>query len=256
MVDLHCHILPGLDDGAQSLEDALEMARLAVEDGITDIVATPHTHDGIYLNRQSDVLTAVEQFQRALDEHEIPLRIHPGNEVHVHVELIENVTSFESLTIGNQRKYLLFELPVQTIPSYVDDLLYELQVEGITPIIAHPERNAVLRKEPDRLAKWVEDGAIAQVTAGSLVGTMGERSKAAAEYMVTHRLVHVVASDAHNCGNRKTVVRQAFERLGELSSQVEVMNFQSNALAILRGETFHKCEPIYKQKKKKRFLFF
>lgn len=257
MIDLHCHILPGLDDGAQTLEDALEMVRIAVADGITDIVATPHTQDGIYRNHRDVVLGAVERFQHILNEEGLPLTIHPGSEVHIHADFIESVLSSCDLTINDGGKYVLLELPVQSIPRFAEELLYELQVEGITPIIAHPERNNLLREDPNILAEWVRDGAIAQVTAGSLLGQMGERSKATAEYMVKHNLVHVVASDAHNAGRRRPNLREAYRRIGELTSPEEEEVFRYNARAVLLGESCKVLEPVEMiRAKKKRFFFF
>ncbi|HEU4963699.1 MAG TPA: CpsB/CapC family capsule biosynthesis tyrosine phosphatase [Bacilli bacterium] len=256
MIDLHCHILPGLDDGAQTLEDALEMARIAVADGITDIVATPHTRDGVYRNDAEAVLAAVESFQRELEAAEIPLRIHPGAEVHVHVEFVENLLDGNTLTIGNGRKYVLLELPVQSIPRFTDELIYELSVEGITPIIAHPERNVALRENPNRLAEWIEQGAIAQVTAGSLLGKMGERAKKTAELMVQRRLVHVVASDAHNSGRRRPELGEAYRVLASLVDEEEATRYQVNASAVLQGGSCTVLEPAQVVAKKKRFFFF
>jgi protein-tyrosine phosphatase len=251
MIDIHCHILPGLDDGAQTLEDALDLARIAVADGITDIVATPHTHDGIYRNDASVVLSAVAEFQQMLDAEQIPLRIHPGAEVHLHLELVENLLSNQTLTLGNQRKYLLLEFPSQSVPNFADDMLYELMIAGITPIIAHPERNTVLREDLNLLRKWVEQGALAQVTAGSLTGKLGERAKLAAQRMVQQRLAHLVASDAHNIRNRRPGLSDAYDLVPQ-----EAEMFKYNAWAVLHGRPCKILEPIARESRKKRFFFF
>lgn len=256
MIDLHCHILPGLDDGAQSMEEALEMARMAVQDGMTDIVATPHTYNGLYLNRAVDILKAVDDLQQALDRESIPLRIHPGAEVHVHAECIEHILSSEILTICNGRKYLLLELPFHHIPRFTDDLLYELKIQEIIPIIAHPERNAVLCERPNILVNWIQEGALAQLTAGSLLGHLGERAKSVAEYMVEHGLVHVIASDAHNTRRRRPELRAAYLALAEKFSPELAECFKENARIILRGESLQIESPIARPKKKKKWLFF
>ncbi|SEM93610.1 tyrosine-protein phosphatase [Lihuaxuella thermophila] len=249
MIDLHCHILPGLDDGAQTMVEALEMARIAVADGITDIVATPHTHDGIYKNLSKEVLKAVDEFQSVLDRKGIPLRVHPGAEVHIHVEFLRNIFSFNVLTV-NQCRYVLLELPVQTIPRFTEKLIYELLENGLVPMIAHPERNAVIRENFDLLADWIREGAIAQLTAGSLMGWMGERTKAVAEYMVKHRLVQVIASDAHNTVRRRPELKTAYELISHITSREEERMFRINAEAVFWGEDCERLEPTIDRNKK------
>lgn len=250
MIDLHCHILPGLDDGAQTLDEALAMARIAVADGITDIVATPHTHNGLYMNKAEDILQAVSHLQEALNREGIPIRIHPGSEVHIQVELLENILSGETLTYGNHRKYVLLELPTLNLPRFMEQLLYELNVAGITPIIAHPERNLLLRENPELLANWVRHDAIAQLTAGSLLGLLGDRAKKAAEFMVKRRLIHMIASDGHNTVRRRPELVEAYRVVEKLMSKEEVQIYRFNTKAILRGENCTVLEPLYNKKKK------
>ena len=206
MVDLHCHILPGRDDGAEDLDEALEMSRRAVADGITDLVATPHAQDGLHENRRIDVLSAVERLQGELDRERIPLHLHPGMEVHLHVELLDNLGAGHLLTLCDGHKHLLLELPALSIPSCTEAILYELQVLGVTPIIAHPERNLALQEHPERLAEWVADGSVAQLTGGSLLGKFGRAAQRTAEEMVLHDWVHLIASDGHSAARRRPLL--------------------------------------------------
>jgi protein-tyrosine phosphatase len=255
LIDIHCHILPGLDDGAVTLHDSIEMARLAWMDGITDIIATPHTHNGIYHNRTAEILKRVELLQRELENHKIPVRIHPGSEVHIHVECVENILSSDIMTICNQNKYVLLELPILNVPHFTEDLIYELTIRGITPILAHPERYSIFREDPSQLSKWIEQGAIAQLTAGSVLGLMGKRTKEIAEYMVKHRLVHLIATDAHNTEKRRPELKKAYQVLEEWVSGEEIQMYLKNAKAVLHGSPCQVLEPI-QHKKRKTFPFF
>lgn len=235
IVDLHCHILPNLDDGPVGLPEALRMARIAAQDGITDVVATPHMSNGIYSNKAEDVICAVETFQQALDREQIPLQVHPGAEVHIHFELIKNLKSMKALIFGNQNRYVLLEFPHYNIPLMTDLLINELERTGITPVIAHPERNEALCGDPGRLARWIRGGAIAQLTAGSLTGEFGKSAQKAAEYMVSQKLVHVIASDGHNDDTRRPTLSKAYKVLETLLSARAVSAYVFNAAAILYG---------------------
>ena len=235
IVDLHCHILPNLDDGPAGLGEALRMARMAVQDGITDVVATPHTSNGIYSNKAEDVISAVKIFRQALDREQIPLQIHPGSEVHIHVELIQNIESMSILTFGNEKRYVLLELPQFNLPLMTDLLINELKCAGITPVIAHPERNQVLCSDPGRLARWIREGAVAQLTAGSLTGELGRRVQKTAEYMVKHKLAHLIASDGHNDGVRSPILSKGYKALERFLSAQAVSAYILNAAAVLYG---------------------
>lgn len=251
MVDLHCHILPGRDDGAEDLDEALEMSRLAVADGITDLVATPHAQDGLHDNCSTEVRSAVERLQAELDRQGIPLRLHPGMEVHLHVELLANLDAGQLLTFCDGHKHLLLELPALSIPSCTEAILYELQVLGVTPIIAHPERNLALQEHPERLAEWVADGSVAQLTGGSLLGKFGRAAQQAAEVMVRHDWAHLIASDGHSAERRRPQLEAAYERLAQLTSRDTMMTYRERALAVVRNEHFQIAEPQGSGKRKR-----
>lgn len=233
LVDLHCHILPAIDDGSPSLEASLELARQAVADGIRYILATPHHMDRHYLNHASDVVAAVEAFQAELDVNDIPLTIFPGQEVHLNGQLMENIDDLLGMDTG--RHYLLLELPHEMVPSYLDEMIFQLSCEGITPVIAHPERNAQIIAEPQRLYKLAENGILAQVTATSLVGTFGEQVQRTAKEFVKCGLVQVVASDAHTLKNRGFAMTKAYQVLNEMDPQYPEY-FATNARDLLNGE--------------------
>ena len=207
MVDLHGHILPGIDDGARDLEQALNMARLAVADGIAVSVATPHHLNGVYINSASSVRDHCRAFRNALNQHGIALEILPGNECHLVPELPEALAAGTALTLGDRGRAVLVELPVHTVPLGATGILEEILALGLQPVVAHPERNAELAQDAGLLAEWVEMGCLAQVTSQSCSGRFGPLVQQAAKRMVCDGLVHVIASDAHRDRRRVPVIQ-------------------------------------------------
>lgn len=195
--DLHCHILPGIDDGAKTMAQSLAMARLAVEDDIHCIVVTPHHLNGVYDNPAERVLSSMAALQAELQANDIDLELRPGAELHLVPELPKQLASGQALTVANRGRAVLVELPVHTIPMGSDLILEQILAQGLTPIIAHPERNSQLRQEPDRLAEWVEFGCLAQITGQSCTGQFGPQVRETARLMLQRGLIHIVASDAH-----------------------------------------------------------
>jgi len=165
LIDLHCHILPGVDDGAQSLEESLSMAREAVEDGIHTIVVTPHSLNGVYINPIRKVISGIGALQEALSQNHIKLELYAGADVHLCPHMLERIESGDAGTINNAGKYILLEFPAQTIPPGVKDEIFSLKLNGITPIVTHPERNAIIQQDVDVLFELVSMGALCQVTA-------------------------------------------------------------------------------------------
>ncbi len=202
MVDLHGHLLPGIDDGAKSLEQALHMARQAVADGIVLSVLTPHHLNGVYDNRARQVREHCSVFRGHLREYAIPLEILPGNECHLVPELPAALAEGTALTIADRRRAVLVELPVHTVPLGATNILEEILAMGLQPVIAHPERNGELVEATDQLSEWIEMGCLAQVTAQSCTGRFGPRVQEAARRMLSHGLIHVMASDAHRDSRR------------------------------------------------------
>jgi protein-tyrosine phosphatase len=143
LIDIHSHILPGLDDGSQSMEETLAMLKMAAADGITGVVATPHVNNSIYPNSKETIIAKVEEVNRLLQSEHIPISVFPGAEIRLEPDLPERMAKKELLTINNTGSYLLIELPAEFIPTYTEQSLYELQLQGVIPIIAHPERCSV-----------------------------------------------------------------------------------------------------------------
>jgi protein-tyrosine phosphatase len=205
MIDLHAHILPAVDDGPVNLGEALAMARLAAADGVRTVAATPHSGDWQPPLSAAALRSRVAQLQAELDREGVAVTVVMGMEVYLDPDTAWRAVQGSALCLG-ETNYLLVELPLHEYPSYTEQALFELQARGFRPILAHPERNAVLAREPARLAPLVERGILAQVTAGSLAGRFGRHVLAAAELMLEHRLVHIIASDAHGFGSRSPVM--------------------------------------------------
>ncbi len=227
--DLHCHMLPGIDDGARDLAQSLAMARLAVQDGIKTTVVTPHHLNGVYVNRSADILTALGLLREALISEGIPLKLLPGCELHLVPELPEQLASGEAMTLANHGKAVLVELPVHTVPMGADHILEQILCQGMTPIIAHPERNSQLRQDPEPLAEWVSMGCLGQITAQSCTGQFGPQVQASARDMIGRGLIHIIASDAHR--DRR--------RIPEISSgEAQVAHWTNTHTAELLARTF------------------
>ena len=212
-VDIHCHLLPGVDDGAKDLDQALAMVRLAVADGISDIICTPHHFNGVYHNDASVIRQQCQTLQQAIDAAGLPLTIHRGAENHLVPELHHALRQGEAMTLADQGQHVLVELPVMTIPHGTDQLLKALLADGLTPIIAHPERNDGLRQQPNQLAEWVSWGCLSQVTAQSLTGRFGPAVKAASKRLVGMGIVHCIASDAHRDRRRVPELSEGYQQL-------------------------------------------
>lgn len=221
MIDLHCHILAGLDDGPQSMKESLSMARKALDDGIHTIVATPHTLDGLYSNSLTEISGKVAGLQDALIAEKIDLRLCVGSDVHLCPHIMERIENGEAVTINNTGKYLLLELPTQTIPTGLKDEIFSLRLNGITPIITHPERHPVIQRDMNILYEFISLGALGQITAMSITGDFGGMVMSCSEAMLLHRLVHLIASDAHSPDNRPPVLSPAVEAAEEILGSSE-----------------------------------
>lgn len=255
MLDLHCHILPGIDDGAQNMEDSLDLARKAVSQGITHILCTPHHHNGTYTNHKADVIVKVAELQRELDLRGIPLTLFEGQEVRIFPEILEEIKKDDILFCDMENRYLLIEFPSREAPNYALNLLGELVAEGKIPIIVHPERNGTFIKTPNKLIDYLELGCLAQLTAPSIVGRFGKTIQETAEKMVEHNLVQMVASDAHHIKKRTFCMKEAYGFIEECYGPGRVEAFENVAKAVLNGDDLEKPEYSRVVEKKKFWLF-
>lgn len=204
MVDIHCHALPGLDDGPRTAAEALSLARALVEDGVTHAVLTPHVFPGRYENDSSLISSSARTFELNLAAEKIPLTISWAGEIRMCATVLEWFDDGRLPLVSSKlRKSVLIEMPDGQIPLGAEQFFNRLIDAGITPIIAHPERNRAIMERPHRIRPLAALGCLIQITAGSLVGQFGVKAQGAAIRLVEANLVEAVASDAHNLGGRR-----------------------------------------------------
>lgn len=236
MIDVHIHILPGLDDGPRNMEDSLAMARQAVTDGIRAVVATPHVAPGLYNNSKSRILDATKEFREQLKANVIPLEVYAGAEYLLDPDLSRLLKAGEALTIGDGGIYLLVELPFTGIPLYARETLSKIVMQGITPIIAHPERSQVFLEEPERLLPLLEF-ALGQCTSGSLTGLFGRRVQQVAAQYLKKGCYHFIGTDAHGTGRRNPVLSEGRDAAEKLRPGTGKLLTATNPVRILKGLT-------------------
>lgn len=232
VIDIHCHILPEVDDGPKSWEVSVEMCRMAAADGVTHMVATPHSNDRYPFDPEY-LAGCVRKLQEMVGD--LP-RLSLGCDFHLSYDNLQRVLAQpEQYTIGGA-SYLLVELSDYSIPTQIADCFLRLGDRGVTPIITHPERNAILRQTPQRVIEFVELGCAVQVTANALTGFWGQRVGRVAIWLLEHEAVHVIASDAHDAKHRTPILSQAravvMEMVGE---EIASALLEENPRAIVSG---------------------
>lgn len=210
MIDLHCHLLPGIDDGPSSLDEALALAALAVNNGITHAIATPHIHPGRWNNDRYQIARLCNRFRLRLAYAGIPLTLGMAAEVRVDSELIHWLAQDKIPFLGhfNGKRVLLLELPHSHIPLGTENLIAWLLQRNIQPLIAHPERNKDVIRRIDSILPLVQLGCLLQITAGSITGHFGKPAQHRARQLLEMDAVFAIATDAHNCRNRPPILAQ------------------------------------------------
>lgn len=235
MIDLHCHILPGIDDGAPDLATSLQMARVAVADGITVTACTPHMMPGYYDNTSEGVRAAVAALQAELDQTGIPLKLVTGADVHLVTDIVPGLRNGSKLTLADTR-YFLFEPPHNTAPPRMAEAVFDCMAAGFHPLITHPERLRWIEDHYALMVQLAQAGAWMQITSGSVTGRFGKRTQYWAERMLDDGIVHILATDAHNLRNRAPILSEAVHavtaRLGHQAAQDMVL---TRPLAVLEN---------------------
>jgi protein-tyrosine phosphatase len=256
MVDLHCHILPDLDDGAANMEESIAMAESAIADGITHVVATPHSSSEYFFDFPH-VRKLRDELQAKVGDR---LKIATGCDFHLNPENLLALRKNPQQYCINQRDFLLLEFNEISIPPSMDQTLHEIQLAGVRPVITHPERNGILRAHPERLKKWVRQGCFVQVTGGAITGSFGLRSQKDALQWIGEGLIHFVASDAHNTRSRPLRLNPAYAAVvAQFGEEKARALFLENPLAAFEGRELPYVPEMKDDRplpRRKRFFFF
>jgi len=235
MIDIHNHLLMNVDDGPVSEDEVLNLLHQAIDQGITNIMLTPHHYAGPYMTPKSTVVGKLAEIQKLIDDNDLDIAVHHGQEIRINENIIADLATGFNTSLNDSR-YILVEMPFTELPPFYETVIDELIENGYTPIIAHPERCAEIAGNPGLLYQLVNKGALAQVTAASVTGDFGEELQETAFKMIENGLIHIVASDAHHAEVRPFMLRKAFDTIdGRLGEQVSE-KLKDNAQKIFADE--------------------
>lgn len=255
LIDIHSHILPGVDDGAKTEAESIAMAKAAIDEGIQTIIATPHHRNRAYDNYKQEIVTNVSILNELLKQEQIPLEVLAGQEVRIYGELLDDYEHGDIQTLADTN-YVLVEFPFGDVPQYAEQLLYDIQVKGLRPIIAHPERNRELIENHDRMYAFIRNGALAQLTAASLIGEFGKEIEQFSHQLLEANLVQFIASDAHNTDTRGFGLRQAYDLIRDEYGIETYYMLLENSELLIENRNVNRLEPSRIQKRKGLFSFF
>ena len=251
---MHSHILVNADDGPETVEETFQLFEQAVREGITAIISTSHALHPQYNVHTQVIHEQIAQLQQEIDNRNMPLTLYPGQEVRLAGNILELYQKDQLLTLAHSN-YLLLELPSSFIPPYTQTIIYNLLTAGITPIIAHPERNKVIAANPSHLEKLIRDGALAQITAGSLAGLFGKDIQQLSLKLVRSNLVHTYGSDVHNLQARPFLFEKGLSFLEKQKELHAIDAFLENNKRIINNQPFIIYEPENNFTKKRWKLF-
>lgn len=242
MIDIHSHVLPQIDDGSSSWEETMEMLHQAEEDGATEVAITHHILSNLDYEREPEIIAKFDELKKRIELEKLNIKIHLGAELYSQADMeLHHVIS----TYNNNKKYFLVEFPMQGIPRFIAEYFFEIITKGMIPIIAHPERNMGIVRNPERALDFVQRGALLQMNAGSIVGRHGEPVKDAATILMNSNLIHFVGSDGHNTRRRPLRMGDARDEISQLWGEERVRAlFYDNPRKVLAGEPIHPPEPM------------
>jgi len=243
LVDMHNHILPGINDGPINDEETIQLVKNAAKNGITHIIATPHHRYGTFNNKAPSIKCLVNKLNLQLKSNDIPITVFAGMEIRLHENLLNDINS-NLLSLADSKKYMLIELPTNHLPQFTSSTFFEMQLRGYIPIIAHPERNTIIRQDPNRLFEFVNSGALVQLNSSSITGVHGRSLQKYALKLCKHNLVHFIASDAHSLLKRPFLLKSAFKYIQRKMSLEYVDFLKENAEHVLSGTEFHTPSPF------------
>jgi protein-tyrosine phosphatase len=254
-VDIHCHVVPGIDDGAADLAESIAMARMAESDGTHCLIATPHQLGSNSHVTAEAIREGVASLRMALESNGIDVSVVPGADVRIEPELPKLVKQGKVVTLADRGRHVLLELPHDTYIS-LDPLLATLGRQGLVGILSHPERNRGIIRSPEVMEHVVAAGGLLQITAGSLLGGFGSAPRKIAEYAVERRLVHFIASDAHDTEKRPFGMQAAYDAIGQLADErLAALVCCENPARVFAGDDVDSESPRQLGQRRKRWGF-
>lgn len=255
MIDIHSHILPEVDDGSQNIEMTLKMLREASKDGTKKIVATPHYCREYGYLEYSTVKTKVNELKSKVKEENIDIELFHGQEIYYEENILKWYNENKIGTI-NDTKYMLIELPLDKFDSYkAIDTIYELQIKGITPILAHPERYMPFKNNPESINDFIKEGFLFQMNAGSINGEFGKGAKKTSKIFLENRIYSFIGSDAHSDITRTTKISEFLQKINRTDEEYNKI-IEENSIKMLKNEEVNFIGSLIKRKKKGLFSFF
>lgn len=253
MIDIHCHILPNVDDGSESLEESIEMAKIAESEGITRIVNTSHCHFDFKYKKGNELKLELEKFNQALKEENINIEVLLGNELYYTSDLIERFDELDFFSMNNS-KYILMEFSPINFPKNIEDVIYEIKIRGYIPIIAHAERYKQVQEDVNIVLDCIKEGALIQVNASSILGKNGENVEDTSKKLLDNNMVHFVATDAHSSNRRRPLIKDSYNYiLKNYGKEVSEKLFIENPTAVIENRDISILNPT-KYEEKRSFL--
>ena len=254
MIDVHCHILPDVDDGSECMRESINMAMIAKEQGIDKIIATPHYHPEFKYLKGEELNKVCEEFKKQLKENNIDIEIYLGNELYFTYDLIEKISELDFYCL-NKSKYILIEFPPTKCPLNLCNIVYELKQKGFIPVLAHVERYIKIHDDPEIIYDCIKTGAIIQINSSSLIGKQGKEIQRFCNLLIGRNMVHLVATDAHGSQRRRPMMKDAYQYIEKKYSKEIADNlFINNAQCILDNKEIIIEEPFEKSMEKVSFL--
>lgn len=253
MIDIHCHILPNVDDGSESLEESIAMAKIAESEGITKIVNTSHCHFDFKYKKGNELKLELEKFNQALKEENINIEVLLGNELYYTSDLIERFNELDFFSMNNS-KYILMEFSPINFPKNIEDVIYEIKIRGYIPIIAHAERYKQVQEDVNIVLDCIKEGALIQVNSSSILGKNGEKAEDTSKKLLDNNMVHFVATDAHSSNRRRPLIKDSYNYiLKNYGKEVSEKLFIENPTAVIENRDISILNPT-KYEEKRSFL--
>ena len=253
MIDIHCHILPNVDDGSESLEESIEMAKIAESEGITRIVNTSHCHFDFKYKKGNELKLELEKFNQVLKEENINIEVLLGNELYYTSDLIERFNELDFFSMNNS-KYILMEFSPINFPKNIEDVIYEIKIRGYIPIIAHAERYKQVQEDVNIMLDCIKEGALIQVNASSILGKNGENVEDTSKKLLDNNMVHFVATDAHSSNRRRPLIKDSYNYiLKNYGKEVSEKLFIENPTSVIENRDISILNPT-KYEEKRSFL--